>query len=534
MLRSRNVYNKLFNDSKRKLMILKELEQKFCQDEEKTCTFSPKINPFRGSFNIGKMQKQNFETINYNTNNYNTNNYNMIDYKMRRRSFFIPNKKDNNYILKQNKKGKNNSRNFESDFFCMMENYYTYKNKVPINYKFHLNQNYNKRFNYILNKNKLIPPSENIYTPKENSTKGIIKYSNNNIINNQNELIYDLDIENGKQIYKNKINECNNNMYCNRLNINDDSKSNEYNYGYDLDSIKSTNRIFQTINNYTLSEQTIPVNYAKRKGKVFMKNYKNKNNISYRKNNKSMTNKNSSSSFANNSMLSKNFIKYNNQTLSVNKEESIQNLINRIPYNLTPYIRKNEKIKKNPLGKLMDINSNHQNNKNVINMKMNVLNKNIINREYRTLINSGRTNYTNNETKGWTASTISIKDGKFNRTKNVSKKKKSCKKYNNNFNSKKSNKNKINKFKYYKDIIVNKDSKLIKINTKIPVEFKLYDEYNSNNEEYFNNKKEIITTLQSISDSKMFDLADHYIKSIPKYNDSIELKKNNFENKLTI
>ena len=38
------IHNKLFNDSKKRQKILSYLEQKFYEDEEKMCTFSPKTN----------------------------------------------------------------------------------------------------------------------------------------------------------------------------------------------------------------------------------------------------------------------------------------------------------------------------------------------------------------------------------------------------------------------------------------------------------------------------------------------------------
>lgn len=504
-----DIYNKLFNDSKRRQIIIKELEKKLYQNEEKICTFSPKINLYKDF----ELKKQNFDTPPYiNENFQNNNNYNTIDCMSQRK-----------YILKSNEKNnfnslKNISRNYNDSNMCyIMDDYYSNNmSNIPVNYNVcNLNKNNsNYKDGYKSQYNNIFKTPNNkfqLYDKPFYTTQRKINYSTNlnkNIENfhDMNNPSYCTDIHKGNKLFKKRIkgtkdsnlmkvlsNSKTNKTHFNK-NMNEDSKNN--NFENDYDSMKSSNKMIQTLNNYTISEQTIPVNYDKKKVKNILKNYKNK--LIYRRNNKSLTNKNSSSSFANYSNNSKNYFKSGGQTLSINKEEAKSNLVYNIPHKIKKF---NEKSKKD---KLMNIYEDDYDKKNGFIMKINNSygENNMIYNSGSSLKPSYYTNYTNNETKGWSASTLSLKDGQINKN-NSYRDKKYARKLNNSKN--KNNRNivdKINKLNYYNAI-----------------NSKLEDDC----------KHERVTTLQSISDSKIFDLADYYINSTYNCGNDIELKKFNFK-----
>ena len=83
--KSNNIHNRLFNCSLMKPLYLRELENKFNQNEEKICTFSPKTNKGKIKCLLSEKNKNN-ELLEININNHrfsysfkSDNSYNKID-----------------------------------------------------------------------------------------------------------------------------------------------------------------------------------------------------------------------------------------------------------------------------------------------------------------------------------------------------------------------------------------------------------------------------------------------------------------------
>ena len=178
----------------------------------------------------------------------------------------------------------------------------------------------------------------------------------------------------------------------------------------------------------------------------------------------------------------------------------------------------------------------NDNNKSKNNSKSN-------NNSYAKIIRpSINTNNTNNDTKGYSSSTLSAKDIKTNskresknnisiqnKNENISKNidsnsnknnnnnkniiinnnKPNIRKYINDYNNKsdKENINKFNKLNYN----INKDFEGLKIKSKVSEEYFKNQKKQRNNDS--TNKNERSMTLQSLSDSKMLELAEHYINN---------------------
>ena len=166
------------------------------------------------------------------------------------------------------------------------------------------------------------------------------------------------------------------------------------------------------------------------------------------------------------------------------------------------------------------------------------------NNSYAKIIRpSINTNNTNNDTKGYSSSTLSAKDIKTNskresknnisiQNKNepipknvdsnknnnkniiINNSKPNIRKYINDYNIKsdKENINKLNKMNYN----INKDFEGLKITSKVSEEYFKNQKKQRNNDA--TNKNERSMTLQSLSDSKMLELAEHYINN---YKDDI-------------
>lgn len=200
--------------------------------------------------------------------------------------------------------------------------------------------------------------------------------------------------------------------------------------------------------------------------------------------------------------------------------------------------------------KINSIYSNNYDKKNnyVINKITHILNDNnksknnskSNNNSYAKIIRpSINTNNTNNDTKGYSSSTLSAKDIKTNskresknnisiqnKNEQISKNidnsnnknifiknnKPNIRKYINDYNNKSNKENVNNKLNYNN----NKDFEGLKITSKVSEEYFKYQKKQRNND--YNNKNERSMTLQSLSDSKMLEIAEHYINN---YKDDI-------------
>ena len=149
------------------------------------------------------------------------------------------------------------------------------------------------------------------------------------------------------------------------------------------------------------------------------------------------------------------------------------------------------------------------------------------------------TNNTNNETKGYSSSTLSVKDIRIIKTNSRRESKNNNSIQNNNdiINENK-NINSIgaNYISDYKNIKINKKKQLkfnnnnlekqdldkLKINSEI---INNYINNKENDEDNDNLKLDNSMTLQTISDSKMLDLAEHYIDTKDDCLDDIGIKK---------
>ena len=237
-----------------------------------------------------------------------------------------------------------------------------------------------------------------------------------------------------------------------------------------------------------------------------------KNNIRIKSNN-DLSNNIKNSFRKNNTVIS--IIEKQNKKDKINKLYKISNMINDI------YL--NNYDKKNCILNKMDNYLNRNNNKppiyNVIGLG-----------KSRPSIN---TNNTNNDTKGYSSSTLSAKEMQFIKTnsKRGSKGNNNTKNKNDiiiqdNENNNYSNKNKriikSNEIKS-KNISDNKDNRRLKVDSKVQNEY--FNGVRRSNGDNSNGKYERSLTLQSISDSKMLEIAEHYIDTKDDCLDDIGIKK---------
>ena len=489
------------------------------------------------------------------------------------------NNKENGYIkyfnfIELNKKRKNKLRNktfnkhnkFElkkeksSQYFCANTNIY---NKLLKNNKSKILLNESKEGNDIPNKSNIEQEDMDIFLHKFFPNKNYLENEKNIFIyRNEN------DFEEGK--IKNAKNERSNSLkknysiYINPIGSYNPNEKNE---------IKRLKQEFDKKNNLSLS-----------------KNNKSLSSINI--------NKNKSRSFANNSITkSTNIIKSikeiddtnlinknNNNLLKIEYFYTFRN--KKVPYNTFKYfsksnsmlntsknnikfkskndllkdyktsIKKNNnvisviekpksKINKNKLyhlnNNINSIYSNDYNKKNIITNKEsneNIKSKTILNNNTYSIGKikpSINTINTNNDTKGYSSSTLSAKEIQFIKSnskreskeslsnKNISEYKKSSKKLVNDCKNKNKKINKKNELNY-NSIYENKIFKNLKINSKVEsICFKEKEKINNVDDSILKHDKSM--TLQTISDSKMLELAEHYIDSKDDCLDDIGIKK---------
>ena len=247
---------------------------------------------------------------------------------------------------------------------------------------------------------------------------------------------------------------------------------------------------------------------------------------------------------------SKTSIKKNNKGICLKEQSNgkiniknlylLNNSINKIyssDYNKKNYIINKIKYSTNEETK------NKQNSKSKIN-----------NISYGKIIrHSINTNNTNNDTKGYSSSTISAKDIRTNsRRDSFQNKREHCKNNIENINQNSIKKQKIRQYiidNYNKDNtdlnnkIINKAKKgsyknniIINDNDKFKITSKVAEDFFNNYKKQKNEesviKVEKSMTLQSLSDSKMLGLAEHYINNMDDCLNDIGIKKILFQKKL--
>ena len=526
-----NIYNELFNDYKKKEKKLNELEYKFNKSEEKLCTFSPRINDstkIKKSFLKKNNKNKSFESkikkplygSSYRNDNikyfnpisdslYNINDdiikYGTIDNDRNNKiflNFMNQNKKDN--IPSNNNlfdvKYMNNKNKYKN-YFLLNTSREEDKNKLnnldlkkKINNKNNLSKelcgdkNNKKRKDYFLKSNPDILSKYNRETIDYTEYSGpIIKnnYENKyNTINASEE--HNLNLFNDKKLsLKNKINKdtkfksitnSNSNIKENNIyktlpkkqNINEESKDNNYFYTFRKEKIK-----YNSFNNSSKK---------KNHKNLFSHNFK--NNIKKNKKSKipiSLRDNTKFNSFNSINTMNQIYLNnYNNRICSIKKSEHDFNINNKSSTN------NSSKNSKNKIS-LLDLNS-----------KKKITRHQLIS----NLISN------NNDTKGYNVSTSTINNTisiKTKTKKNIvdSSIRKSNKEltYTSNTSDKKNldNKKIIPNLEINKYEIVNE----CKMNLENKRDFK-------NNK---NVKSEKSMTLQSLSDSKMLELAEHYINN---------------------
>ena len=488
-----NIYDELFNEYKKKEKKINELEYKFNKSEEKLCTFSPRINNGNIKFKKKNLKKENINKSHeikiknpfYIANNYDTTKYETIDNDINKNIIFnfmnksrinnIPN--NNLYNIKYMSNKNINKNSFLSNTSRNSENmkYNTIENNKYIN----SNDKRDKIFSY-KNNNELFKEITNDKNNKKNKTYHLNKkekYNNNDnkIMNNYVQFLE-------KDIFKNKYNTINFtenkdinlfNKNCfkdtiNGKNINDEIK---YNNILNFNSNK-TNIIYKSSNKIsTQNEET--------KQKEYYYSFK-KENLPY------------NYSFNNSSKKKLNNIISGNDSKTSIKSKKNKNKKYKIPISS----RGNSKFQ----------------NFNIIN-KMNKIYSNNYHNKINRFIKSGHDYNTNNNS--FSNRDYITSKNKLSLLDLTSKKESTRHQSNTNINTNDNTKgNRSNKELSYNNSTNKKEENK---------QYEIVNECNMNSEKrkgYKNNKSEKSMTLQSLSDAKMLELAEHYIN---KGEDSFEV-----------
>ena len=536
-----NIYNELFNDYKKKEKKLNELEYKFNKSEEKLYTFSPRINngiKIKKSFSKNSNKNKSFEIniknplygYSYRNNNikyfnpisdslYNINDdiikYETIDNERNNKiiiNFLNNSRKDNNHNNNLfNDKYMNNKNKYKNYFLLntSRENDKNKSNTLEVRKNVNNENNFSKelsgqksskkRKEYFLKSNQDIPSKYNKETIDYTEYSGpIIKNVSENKYNTINASEQrNLNLFNDKKLsLKNKINKdikfkslqnSNSNIKENHIyktfgkKPNEESKDNNYFYTFRKEKIK-----YNSFNNSSKKKQKnlIPYNFKNN----IKKNKKSKIPISLRDNSKFH-------SF--NSITTMNQIylnNYHNRICSIKKSEHDYNINNKSSTN------NSSKNSKNKIS-LLDITSKKESTRH---------------QSITNLISN------NNDIKGYNTSVSSLNNPitiKSKTKKHIvdSTIRKSTKKltYSSNTTDKKNlgNKKIVPNLEFNKFEIVNE--------CKMNLENKRDFQNNKNNK---NIKSEKSMTLQSLSDSKMMELAEYYINNGEDSFEELDLK----------
>ena len=509
-----NIYNELFNDYKKKEKKLNELEYKFNKSEEKLYTFSPRINngiKIKKSLSKNSNKNKSLEIniknplygYSYRNNNikyfnpisdslYNINDdiikYETIDNERNNKiiiNFLNNSRKDNNHNNNLfNDKYMNNKNKYKNYFLLntSRENDKNKSNTLEVRKNINNENNFinelsgqkssKKRKEYFLKSNQDIPSKYN----KE--TIDYIEYSGP-IIKNVSENKYNIKF---KSLQNSNSNIKENHIYKTfGKKQNEERKDNNYFYTFRKEKIK-----YNSFNNSSKKKQKnlIPYNFKNN----IKKNKKSKIPISLRDNSKFH-------SF--NSITTMNQIylnNYHNRICSIKKSEHDYNINNKSSTN------NSSKNSKNKIS-LLDITSKKESTRH---------------QSITNLISN------NNDIKGYNTSVSSLNNPitiKSKTKKHIvdSTIRKSTKEltYSSNTTDKKNlgNKKIVPNLEFNKFEIVNE--------CKMNLENKRDFQNNKNNK---NIKSEKSMTLQSLSDSKMMELAEYYINNGEDSFEELDLK----------
>ena len=486
-----NIYDELFNEYKKKEKKIYELEYKFNKSEEKLCTFSPRINTGIIKFKKKILKK---EIINksheikiknpfcgnlYGVNNYDASKYETIDNHINKNIIF-------NFV---NKSRINNIEN---------NNLY--------NIKYMSNKNINKNsFLSSTSRN-----TENIkYNTIENNKCNKSNIKRNIIYSDKNNALFK-EITNDKNNKKNKTYHLNKKEKNN--NINDNTIMKNYMQYLEKDIFKNK---YNTIN-FTENKDINLFNKNKFKDKINGKNINeeikynnllnfncNKTNIIYNASNKDSTQNEESKQKEYFYSFKKEKLPYN-YSFNDSSKKKLNNIIsgNDSKTSIKSNQNKNKKYK---IPTSLRDNSKFQ-NFNIIN-KMNKIYSN----NYHNKINSikkSEQDFNTNNNSSFSNRNYKISKNKLSLLDLTSKKESTRHQSNTNINTNYNTKgNRSNKELSYNNSTNKKEENK---------QYEIVNECNMNLEKrkgYKNNKSEKSMTLQSLSDSKMLELAEHYINN---------------------
>ena len=500
-------YNELFNEYKKKEKILNELEYKFNKSEEKLCTFSPKINHGNNKFKKKILKKEinnksyeininrPFYGILYGINNNDLKTYETIDNNNIIINFLdksrIKNISKNNlynikYLNEQNNYFlSNTSRNSENIKYNTIENSQYNKNHFKRNNSFR-NKN-TLKYNNILFKEITGDKNQNIKKNKENylNKKGKNNINNNKVLNDYVEPLL-------KNIYENKYNTIDisekkdinifNNKNLFKETATETIKKEPKSYkGLKISKSNKTCKISNSVKKdnkqneeskpkeyyYSFRKEKLPYNNSfnyssKNKYKNLIRNKDSKINKKSKKN-KIPISLRDNSKFRNSNIINK--IYSNNYKSQINRIQKSEQDFNT---NNNSFNNRNYKISKNKLF-ILDLTSKKESTRQQSNTNLN----------------------TNNDSKGNNISSFSL-----NNLLNIKPKKEIY----------------LTNIKRKKELSYRSSANKMEENKQ----YEIVNECNMNLEkrkEYKNIKSEKSMTLQSLSDSKMLELAEHYINN---------------------
>ena len=482
-----NIYDELFNEYKKKEKKINELEYKFNQSEEKLCTFSPRINTGNIKFkkkilkkeNINKSHEIKIKNHFYVANNYDTTKYKTIDNDINKNIIFnfvnksrinnIPN--NNLYNIKYMSNKNINKNSFLSNTSRNSENFKY--NTIENNKYIKSNDKRNKIFSY-KNNNELFKEITNDKINKKNKTYHLNKkekYNNNDnkIMNNYVQFLE-------KDIFKNKYN---------TINFTENKDINLFNKNSFKDTIYGKN----------INEEIKYNNLLNFNG--------NKTNILYNASNKDNAQNEESKQNEYYYSFKKEKLPYN-YSFNNSSKKKLNNIISGND-SKTSIKSKQNKNKKYKIPTSLRGNSKIQ-NFNIIN-KMNKIYSN----NYHNKINSikkSEQDFNTNNNSSFSNRNYKISKNKLSLLDLTSKKESTRHQSNTNINTNYNTKgNRSNKELSYNNSTNKKEENK---------QYEIVNECNMNLEKrkgYKNNKSEKSMTLQSLSDSKMLELAEHYINN---------------------
>ena len=493
-----NIYDELFNEYKKKEKKINELEYKFNQSEEKLCTFSPRINTGNIKFkkkilkkeNINKSHEIKIKNPFYVDNNYDTTKYETIDNDINKNIIF-------NFV---NKSRINNIPNNNLYNIKYMSNKNIYKNSFLSNTS---RNSENFKYNTIEN---------NKYIKSNDKRNKIFSYKNNN------ELF--------KEITNDKINKKNKTYHLNKkekYNNNDNKIMNNYVQFLEKDIFKNK---YNTIN-FTENKDINLFNKNSFKDTIYGKNINeeikynnllnfngNKTNILYNASNKDNAQNEESKQNEYYYSFKKEKLPYN-YSFNNSSKKKLNNIISGND-SKTSIKSKQNKNKKYKIPTSLRGNSKIQ-NFNIIN-KMNKIYSN----NYHNKINSikkSEQDFNTNNNSSLTNRNYKISKNKLSLLDLTSKKESTRHQSNTNINTNFNTKgNRSNKELSYNNSTNKKEESK---------QYEIVNECNMNLEKrkgYKNNKSEKSMTLQSLSDSKMLELAEHYINNEEDSFEVLDLK----------